>query len=134
MTKENLNSESPETAQSTENNSAVSRRVFICKSGKVIALGALSHFVLGKKLSAMEKTIATKACNSCQPSCENCEILNICIGCDEQCNITCQKCESKCQTNCELSCQAKCESCQAACQQSCQTSGQLYGCDGVADL
>lgn len=82
-TKSRMNDDSTKVAHHEEigNSASCSRRVFICKSGKIIALGVLSHFALSSKIDAKEFDILEKSEKITIANCVMCDTCQVCDTC-----------------------------------------------------
>lgn len=92
----------------------ISRRRFISKSGKVIALGFLAGFSLAGKASAGD--ISTMGV------CAVCNIWGMCDTCNDA--VQNPACTGDCVTACQMECQ-QCQQCNNQTCQTCQSWGQL---------
>lgn len=93
---------------------AISRRAFISKTGKVVALGLLTHFTMAN-IKGGETQPSGDIDGSCSAgSCDLCELVGCQKTCETQCEHVCQiACNNPCETQCQLACQS---TCQLACQ------------------
>ncbi len=96
----------------------ISRRRFISKSGKVIALGFLASFSLAGKASADDM--------SAMGVCAVCNIWGMCDTCNDA--VQNPACTGDCVTPCQMGCQTPCDTCQTSCQVGpCMTPNQTGG-------